>query len=74
MIRKCKMVLSIFLLWEDWWSLFQKAKIKGVDSIYDYAARIKLRINQSYIGHDAKIAGRPYFPHGVSGIYISGGG
>lgn len=67
------MAISIFLIWKDWWYLFQKAKVKGMDSLYDYAIRIKLRICQSYIGHYADILGRPYFPHGINGIYISGG-
>ena len=73
MTRYIQILASVFLLWKDWWYLFQKAKIKGVDSVYDYAVRIKLRLTQSYIGHYANIAAKPYFPHGLSGIYISGG-
>ena len=73
MIRYIKVFISLFLIWKNWWYLFQKAKIKGIDSIYDYAIRVKLKLNQSYIGHYADIALQPYFPHGISGIYISGG-
>ena len=73
MIRKFRIFLSVFLLWKDWWYLFQKAKLSGVDSVYDYAARIKVRLTQSYIGHFADISSKPFFPHGIVGIYISGG-
>lgn len=72
--KKFVKLLSLFLLSKDWWYLFNKAKLKGVDSCWDYACRIKLRLQGSYIGHSASFESKPCFPHGVTGCFISGGG
>lgn len=74
MKNKLAKLLSLFLLSKDWWYLFNKAKSKGVNSCWDYACRIKLRIQGSYIGHNASFESKPCFPHGVTGCFISGGG
>lgn|GEM_PF-6650565 len=69
MKNKIKIILSVFLLSKDWRLFFNKAKESGLNSVWDFACRIKLRLQGSYIGHGAIINSKPCFPHGVSGCF-----
>lgn len=73
-MNNCKIILALFYIGEDWWNLFIKARQKGVNSVWDYAFRIKMSLQNSYIGHYADIKSKICFPHGTKGIFISGGG
>lgn len=59
-----------FLIRKDLWYL----KGKGINSkLFRFAYYRKLDKSGSYIGHGAQFESIPSFPHGITGIFISGG-
>lgn len=74
-IRKILRTISALpLIRKDWYSLYTKAHVCGSNSRYDYALRMKMRLTGNYVGSTAVISSQPAFPHGMNGIFISGGG
>lgn len=65
---------SLFWLPKDIWRLKAAAKIKGRDSAAGIAYRLRMLLYNSWIDPNSSFAGKPCFPHGISGIFISGGG
>ena len=51
------------------WVLKSLATYKG----FELAYRFRQKIGGYYIGASARFANKPLFPHGYTGIYISGG-
>lgn len=65
-----KYVGAIFLLPRDIWYLKENAQ-RGR---YQIAYYLKLKALGSYVGHNCVMKGIPCLPHGLKGIFISGGG
>lgn len=57
----------------DWWFLKRKAMIAGYGSLWSEAYRLCNSKQFFFIGEDAIIESRPNLPHGVNGLFISGG-
>jgi serine O-acetyltransferase len=50
-----------------------ECKSKFVKAIYDFLYTYSLKSNGSWISLAARFSGEPCFPHGILGIFISGG-
>lgn len=50
-------------------ALKKRAYLKGIELVY----RLRQKMGGYYIGANAEFAQWPFFPHGYSGVYISGG-
>ena len=50
-------------------ALKKRAHLKG----FELAYRLRQKIGGYYIGANAEFAQWPFFPHGYSGVYVSGG-
>ena len=70
-----KWLLALPLIRKDWWKLHCKRMLLPTNSKYDVAIKIQLRLRHSgsYIGKDTHFESKPVFPHGINGIFISGG-
>ena len=53
----------------DWWDLFNKSKSGGG---YRIAYRYRMQMNGADIAWNSTFLGKPVFPHGIAGIFISG--
>lgn len=60
---------ALFVLPKDIWVLKEKAAKKR----YQIAYYFKLKMLGSYVGHNAAFDSIPCLPHGLKGIFISGG-
>ena len=66
----------ILLYYKDIWGLKKAIQAQKYDKYKAYLLQTydsSLRKNGSWIGYNATFAGIPCFPHGISGVYISGG-
>ena len=64
-------VKAIFLMKRDWWELYSKINMGGGNS-YRLAYSVRQLIQNSGIALNSKFLGRPVFPHGIHGIFVSG--
>lgn len=60
---------AVFLLPRNIWYL----KSKATKNAYQIAYYFKMKVLGSYIGHKSVFDSIPCFPHGLKGIFISGG-
>lgn len=61
---------AVFLLPRNIWYLKERAQKRS----YQIAYYLKLKALGSYVGHNCVMEGIPCLPHGLKGIFISGGG
>lgn len=64
---------SLFWFPKDIWILKTAAKTKGRNSAAGIAYRLRMLLYNSWIDPNSSFAGKPCFPHGISGIFISEG-
>lgn len=69
------LIHALFLQRKSWWYLYCAIQKTKLGSAYDYALKMKLKLKYygSYIGPTAKFESEPCFPHGIIGVFISGG-
>ena len=79
-MRKFFVKLYLNLVWGyDWITFFQRREKleRGVSPLrrlfYRYHLDRSQQKNGAFIGHNARFASRPHFPHGLKGVFISEG-
>jgi serine O-acetyltransferase len=69
-------IRAIVKLFGGAWGIRRKwkdAKVNFIKLIYETVYMYSLKLNGSWISLHARIKGEPCFPHGIYGVFISGG-